>query len=249
MPARNVASWIETAVGSTLKALAPDDELLVFDDGSTDNTGAILDSFRDSRLIVLRSEKSLGIASALNHLISRSGGDFIARMDADDICLPWRFKIQLKALRKSGSDLVFSTPILLFQTKVLSLPIHFPFARVSESNFENFGHLHNFGFHPTAFGKSEVFKSLCYRELPDEDHDLWKRAMDKGYKLRRFYLPTVMLRQHPGQITKSSEWKRMMRIKSEQLRLPSMKGLPLLLRLEVIGPRRMIRSLFGAYRK
>jgi glycosyltransferase involved in cell wall biosynthesis len=68
---------------------------LILDDGSTDSTPEIISKFKDERIVYIRNEKNLGLIATLNKGIELSKGEFIARMDADDISLPQRFAKQL----------------------------------------------------------------------------------------------------------------------------------------------------------
>lgn len=241
MPARNAGPFIGAAIATTLRSMRAEDELLVLDDASTDDTRDIVSAVQDPRVVLYHSDHPLGVAESLNTLIEAASGDFIARMDADDLCMPWRFARQLRQLRNSGLDLVFSTPLLLYKIKFLSIVLWFPIFPVSTDQFARWGREVNFGIHPSAFGKSELFKRLKYAKVPDEDHDLWARAITANFKVRRYMLPSVVLRQHPHQVTKDREWLSAMKTKAS-IDQPSSK-LPLHLRVEVFGPRRVITTV------
>src|SRR5699024_5894599 len=100
------ADTIGAAVRSTLRALPADAELVVGDDGSTDDTLARLDDIQDPRLRVTPGP-GRGVAATLNALLSGVDSEFVARMDADDVVLPGRFARQLRALE--DHDAVFTT--------------------------------------------------------------------------------------------------------------------------------------------
>jgi glycosyltransferase involved in cell wall biosynthesis len=99
MPARNTERYIREAVESILAQTFRDFELLIVDDGSTDSTRDILRELaaRDRR-IVLQEREHGGYVSALNDMLQRARGDLIARMDADDIAHPGRFRQQVEFL-------------------------------------------------------------------------------------------------------------------------------------------------------
>ncbi|MCA9732737.1 MAG: glycosyltransferase [Deferribacteres bacterium] len=105
LPVFNAAATIESAVNSILTQTFTDFELIIVDDGSNDGTPEILRSSRDPRIKILRQEHA-GIVAALNHGLSLARGEFIARMDADDISLPRRFEKQVKLLK---TDTQFAT--------------------------------------------------------------------------------------------------------------------------------------------
>ena len=96
MSACNAGPWLAEAVQSVLDQSFTDFEFLAHDDGSTDNTLAILQEFaaRDARMIVT-SGPNQGVGVVPNLLIAKARGEFIARMDADDISLPDRFERQV----------------------------------------------------------------------------------------------------------------------------------------------------------
>jgi glycosyltransferase involved in cell wall biosynthesis len=88
LAARDAATTIEDAVRSVLGQTHRDLELVVVEDGSADDTGAVLERFDDPRLRVVRNGEALGLAGALNVGLDAARGPYIARMDADDIALP-----------------------------------------------------------------------------------------------------------------------------------------------------------------
>jgi hypothetical protein len=94
MPAYNTERYILQSVQSVLGQTFEDFELLVIDDCSTDGTAKILSSIDDRRLRVLRNERNLGVVGSLNHGMGQARGRYIARIDADDLCLPTRFAKQ-----------------------------------------------------------------------------------------------------------------------------------------------------------
>ncbi|MGG6499264.1 UNVERIFIED_CONTAM: glycosyltransferase family 2 protein, partial [Bacteroidetes bacterium 56_B9] len=70
-------------------------ELIVIDDGSLDDSAAIVESFGDPRIRLVREAASAGLARRLNQAVALSRGEFIARMDADDVCFPERLARQV----------------------------------------------------------------------------------------------------------------------------------------------------------
>lgn len=99
MPVYNADRYLARAVDSILGQSFPDFELICVDDGSTDRSSAILDRFarQDGRLKVVRRGNT-GIVGALNDGLATAAGRFIARMDADDISLPDRLRLQVAHL-------------------------------------------------------------------------------------------------------------------------------------------------------
>ena len=100
LPVYNAARYLRLAVNSILTQTWRDFELIAVDDGSTDSSKAILESFaaQDPRVIVI-SRPNTGIVGALNDGIARARGEFIARMDGDDEAAPTRLAAQVARLR------------------------------------------------------------------------------------------------------------------------------------------------------
>lgn len=202
MPVKDGERYLRRAVSSTLRALPDDANLVVLDDGSTDGTAEILDALAEPRLVVHRNSESQGIARGLNALIERTDSEFVARMDADDVVLPWRFRRQLKLAERS--DLVFTSlvfmnedgrpvrPDLPGSIGPESAPLHLVLA----SCFS----------HPTALARRSALPAGAYRELAAEDYDLWLRFAAEGRSIARDRVPGIMYRRHTGQISSSSEW-------------------------------------------
>ncbi len=101
--ARFVAEAVESILGQTYRNL----ELIVIDDGSTDETAAILSRFRDPRMQLFR-QPNLWIGFARNRAVAMATGDYVASMSHDDVSLPERLAIQLEEMRKRDLDICFS---------------------------------------------------------------------------------------------------------------------------------------------
>jgi glycosyltransferase involved in cell wall biosynthesis len=94
LPVYNSEAFLSDAIGSILSQSYNNFELIIVNDGSTDGSGGIIGRFRDPRIRCVYQENS-GIVAALNRGLSLAQGEFIARMDADDISLPTRFEKQV----------------------------------------------------------------------------------------------------------------------------------------------------------
>lgn len=213
LPVRNGAAYIRTSVTSTLQALPRDAELTVLDDGSTDHTSEILQSIEDRRLRILRREHSDGLTSGLNLLVRETDSEIIGRMDADDICLPWRFRHQIKEYNR-GIQFVFSQVLHLGPRRLEVRPtrlhaldsVTIPLQLLVENPLA----------HPTAlFSRSAIEELGCYRKVLAEDYDLWLRAAARGFSMRRTAIPVLLYRHHGGQVTNQAAWKAKSRIEPE----------------------------------
>ncbi len=205
MPARDAAATVEAAVRTTLRALPRESQLLVHDDASSDGTGAVLASVEDPRLRVLRSDSARGVAGGLNHLLEQVDSDVVARMDADDVCLPWRFALQLRALR-AGADVVFSTVVGTGDVGRAPVRVAPPLPLPADA-FALHLLVANPVAHSTMLGRTDVLRGAGgYRPAPAEDYDLWLRLAAAGHRLTRIGTPCVLYRFHGGQLTASADW-------------------------------------------
>ena len=205
MPVRDAQATVGAAVSSTLRAMPRDAELVVWDDGSTDGTASAVERAGDRRVRVLRSDRPLGVGAALRALTDRTDSRLVARMDADDLCLPWRFAVQAAALRGARSGILFSS-VVRFRTSPLrvspsapvgiataALPLHLAVMCVV--------------MHPTMLATRRAIETAGgYRDVLAEDYDLWLRAAARGVPMRRLAVPTLAYRRHGGQVSLSGEY-------------------------------------------
>lgn len=104
LPVYNCALYIEDAINSILNQTFQDFEIIVIDDCSVDNTVKIVQSIEDHRIRIIFKEQKKGLIDSLNIGFKEAKGEYIARMDGDDISLPDRFRKQLEIL-KNNSDI------------------------------------------------------------------------------------------------------------------------------------------------
>jgi glycosyltransferase involved in cell wall biosynthesis len=95
MPAYNAAPFVAEAANSILSGSFRDLELLAINDGSTDGTDSILKSLNDERVRLVNNPRNMGLISTLNHGLDIARGEFVARMDADDVSMPDRLARQV----------------------------------------------------------------------------------------------------------------------------------------------------------
>ena len=107
MPTYNTPrEFLENAIQSILRQTYGDFEFIIVDDCSTDDTEEYLRSIADSRIRVIRNQTNLGITKSLNIGLREARGEYIARMDSDDIALPERFEKQLKFMQEHQNVIV-----------------------------------------------------------------------------------------------------------------------------------------------
>ncbi len=190
MSVRNCETTVAAAVRSVLNQTFQDWELLLFDDGSTDGTLAAVARFQDSRIKVLHDNHSKGLPARLNEAIELAAGEFIARMDGDDVCYPRRLELQLAYLRSHPEVDLVGGGVLVFERAGMVLG-----KRIPPENHQEICRKPYAGFplaHPTWFGKTAWFRRHGYREIAVrcEDQDLLLRA----FRTSRFAnLPLIVL--------------------------------------------------------
>jgi len=101
MPVFNTEKYVGQAINSILAQTYKDFELIIIDDGSTDDTLSILHAYRnmDERIIILENGTNKGVAFSRNRGLERAKGEYIAVMDSDDISLPMRFEVEIAYLK------------------------------------------------------------------------------------------------------------------------------------------------------
>lgn len=196
LPVFNGIPYITEAIDSILGQTFTNFELLVIDDGSTDDTLTILQSFaaKDPRVRVI-SRENRGLIATLNQGISLSNTELIVRMDADDIALPTRLERQIVFMKSHPDIAVCGTGITLYETgENRYLPEKNDALRVLA--------LFNTPvFHPTVImRKSSVLKlgGYSYDSPCAEDYDLWERMLHSGSKLANLGEVLLMYRIHPN---------------------------------------------------
>jgi glycosyltransferase involved in cell wall biosynthesis len=204
LPSLGSPKTLNAAVRSTLLALGKNDELLVLISG--DVNAKSLDRVHDSRLRIFLEPRPLRVFEALNFLLEKAKGSLIGRMDSDDLCLPWRFRFQVRKLQKHKLDFVFSNAIL-FGTTVkpfFVMPqIPIPLNHIQSGLYLG---LSNPFVHPTMIATKTSLRALGgYKDLRAEDLDLWLRGWQAGFKFARMAGYVILYRSHLGQVTQSDE--------------------------------------------
>lgn len=112
----NGGKTMKRAIDSIIEQTFTDWELIICDDCSKDNTYKIAVDYaeKDSRIRVIQNEKNMRLAYSLNHCLSVARGEYIARMDDDDICMPERFEKQVKYLDTHPDMSVVGSAVIIF---------------------------------------------------------------------------------------------------------------------------------------
>jgi glycosyltransferase involved in cell wall biosynthesis len=196
----NDARFLREAVESVLCQTLDDLELLVVDDASTDETPEVLAEVSDPRLVLVRNEEQAGLAASLNRAIDAASGRYVARLDADDVALPDRLRLQVERIRADARTAVVGSAVVDVdedgrrgRTHVMpqgAMPLRWH--ALFSSPF----------FHPTVLVDRQVLDAHGLRYDPSfpesEDYDLWTRlfAYVDGDNLSE---PLVLKRVHAAQ--------------------------------------------------
>lgn len=176
MSMRDSASTVGAAVRSVLMQSLRDWELIVIDDGSSDRSSAIVEGFHDERIRLIRESSSAGLAARLNQAVALARGEFIARMDADDVCFPERLSKQVARLREDPElDLVGCSAVVFTSEGKLvgEMPVSIDHQDIVARPFVGFPFPH-----PTWCGRASWFRNNPYesRLRYAEDQDLLLRS-------------------------------------------------------------------------
>ena len=114
----NCQDTLSEAIEAILNQTLDNWELIMCDDGSTDNTYLVAREYakKDSRIHLIRNKVNRGLNITLNRCLSKASGEYIARMDGDDICTPDRFEKQVDYLDRHLETTVVSSWMTLFDS-------------------------------------------------------------------------------------------------------------------------------------
>jgi hypothetical protein len=203
MPFHGRADWLRGAVQSTLNAMPRDSELLVCDDASPERAETALIDIKDKRLRIMSSQTKLGVAATLNAGLAGSDSALVGRMDADDICLRHRFRVQLSQMKAGGLDAVFGAALFVDHNTRPLVRQGIPNGLSGPAVYVNLL-LGNNLLHPTVLASRHFYADMGgYSENPSEDFELWLRSIIERRHMRRSSMPVLAYRVHPSQATQS----------------------------------------------
>jgi glycosyltransferase involved in cell wall biosynthesis len=207
MPAYNAGKYIREAMSSVLQQSFKNFELLVVNDGSTDDTLKIALSFHDPRVVIVNQEHK-GIAEALNMGLKLASANYIARFDADDICIPTRLQTQFDFLHDhpdyvlAGSDAEY----ILENGEFL-----FSFRCIAHSDDEVKKNLYvycPFIHSSVMYRREDVLKAGGYNIYAHnfEDYLLWTNLAKMG-KMQNLREPLIKVRLNAASATIDEKWR------------------------------------------
>jgi glycosyltransferase involved in cell wall biosynthesis len=182
MSCYNSQSTIREAVDSILTQTVGNFEFIIIDDASTDDTLKILREYKDNRIILICNELNRGLGYNLNYGVNIAKGDYIARMDSDDISYPDRCERQLKIFEtRDDVDLVSGTIEEFIDTKDViesrrELPVE------PEEVYEYCKTRCPFNHPCIMYKKTAIEESGGYIPFKLEDYYLWVRVLQHGFR-------------------------------------------------------------------
>lgn len=194
----NCADTLEEAVDSILEQSFTDWELIMCDDGSTDRTLELARQYivkYPDKFIILQNEKNQGLNYTLNHCLKYAQGEYVARMDGDDLSLPERFEKEVAFLDNHPEYAIVSTPMIFFDEKGdwgCSKAIEVP-------QIKDFVKHAPFHCHAPCMIRKEAYLAVGgytvdKRLLRFEDCNLWYKLYAAGYRGYNLQEPLYKMR-------------------------------------------------------
>lgn len=209
IPAFNYGRYLGAAIQSVLSQTFQNFELLVIDDGSTDDTRKILSRFTDSRLRYVY-QFNQGLSAARNTGIANARFDFVAFLDADDLWLPGMLESAVERFSRLSPDygLVACNSLRINQAgELIDLQLkHRPCS--GEQEYRAADILIKSRFMPsTVVVRAEVFQTVGLFDTSlrsSEDRDMWIRIASK-YRIHYLSTPLVHIRKHATNMSRNAD--------------------------------------------
>lgn len=181
----NCAATLEEAIESIISQTYENWELILCDDGSSDNSLKIANKYQkeySDKIVIIRNKKNLGLNATLNHCLKHVTGDYIARMDGDDISVENRLEMEVKYLDSHPEYAIVSCPMIYFDERG-----DYGVGKCIENpKAEDFVKGTPF-CHAPCMVRKEAFDavngySMNKKTFRAEDYNLWFRMYSLGYK-------------------------------------------------------------------
>lgn len=181
----NAKKYLAKAIESILSQTYKNIEFIIINDGSSDNSLQIIKyyAFNNGNIIVI-DQKNKGLTKSLNIGIEKATGDYIARMDADDISSTDRFENFIDYIGKNGEIDLYSTPAYVVNEKGMvqkTIPNYFRRNGFNKKLLNYYNSL----IHGTLIVKTDILKRYMYNEeyLYSQDFELYHRLIGNGYEI------------------------------------------------------------------
>jgi len=181
LPVYKQYNFFKKALDSLINQSLKDIEILIYSDGNTNffNKKVISLIRPHSNIRFFSQRKRKGIVYGLNFLINKANGEYIARMDSDDIAFKERIKKQFFYAKKYSKDYIITSGCILLTSETQG-PEYIP-KEISINILKKNNPL----IHPTLFAHRDIFKKIMYREIYlAEDYDFYYRALNYGYEFK-----------------------------------------------------------------
>lgn len=194
----NCAGTLEEAIDSILMQTYTDWEMIMCDDGSIDETYEVAEKYvkkYPGKFVLIRNQNNMGLNYTLNKCLELAEGDYIARMDGDDISLPTRFEKQVEILDKHPEFAIVSCPMILFDSSeewgVTSLR--------EKPQIEDLIKSANVHTHAASMIRRQAFidvggYTIDKRLIRVEDAHLWYKLYGAGYRGYNIQEPLYKMR-------------------------------------------------------
>lgn len=206
MPCYNAMPFLSEALDSIINQTYTNLEILCVNDGSSDGTPDALEKYakKDPRIRIIHNETNLKLIATLNKGVNLAQGEYIARMDADDIAFPERIEKQLNLCLSQKVDLVGSNIISISQSGEILNDKNRPLVNQHEIEFGSY--FFTPFIHPTVMGRTKLFVENPYSTdktaLHAEDYELWTRIVSSNYKLYNLADSLLKFRDNQGSVSK-----------------------------------------------
>lgn len=204
MSVYNGEKHVRHAIDSILSQTFTDFEFIIVDDGSTDSTVTILDSYSDARIVRRKNSQRMGLARSLNRGLALARGEFVARQDADDVSLLERLATQVAFLDREPSVILLGTAIQWIDESG-QLMNQIDCQPCTDASIRWKMLLNNSFYHSSVMARRSVLvnNGLWYDVKLEyaQDYELWSRVLAHGHGAN-LPVPLVQLRSHKDRITR-----------------------------------------------
>lgn len=200
MPAFNAGKYLAASIESVLTQTYQNLELIIYDDGSSDDTREVILRFSDPRIKPIFAETNQGLIIARNTIAQHAKGKYLALLDSDDIAEPQRFEKQVAALESGICDLCGTAYWTVNEKTGARKNSKQKYANADLKALLTIGSPF---CNPTVMGKSEIFKELPYslENKHAEDYGFFVEASLQGWKFLNLKERLLTYRLHENQIS------------------------------------------------
>lgn len=200
MPAFNAAKYLASSIESVLAQTYQNFELIIYDDGSSDETREVILSFTDPRIKPIFADSNQGLIVARNTIALNARGKYLALLDSDDIAEPQRFEQQVTALESGLCDLCGTAHWTVNEKTGVRKNSK---QKYSNADLKALLTIGSPFCNPTVMGKLKIFQDLPYLAINKhaEDYGFFVEASLRGWKFRNLKQKLLTYRLHENQIS------------------------------------------------